>query len=270
MNTRLIQAENLVTLASEAGYSEQEIADMMGPDGPKQSTINRIKNRTATRPSSETIEAIITNLGMRLLSGAFENRISEKYETPPVDEKEKQHRSMIKERLALAHSAIFSKDEDATSNISERLRLSDGYTFVPRYNILAGLGEGESITSEQVIDALAFRTEWLQSQGIDAENAVCIKCKGDSMSPSLRHGDIALIDLGQKTPTDGIYAIGRRTAADQHEVIIKRIEYKLSGQLIISSDNQAANRAPETYEPGYDLEQLNIIGRVVWSGGAIT
>ncbi len=136
------------------------------------------------------------------------------------------------------------------------------YIHVPRYEVKASAGGGAVITSEQIVDYLAFKPEWLTSaKGITPENLVLISVIGDSMMPTIRDGDLILIDT---TPTrfksDAIYVI-------QHSdrLWVKRVQYRLDGVVVIKSDN-SANYEPESFRED-QLDGIRIIGRVVWRGG---
>ncbi|MEK9629868.1 MAG: helix-turn-helix domain-containing protein [Nitrospinota bacterium] len=59
----------------------------------------------------------------------------------------------------------------------------DSFVLVPRYNIE---GPGSSIQSEQVVDHLAFKEEWVcQELGTNPKNLLLIHSIGDSMEPTL-------------------------------------------------------------------------------------
>lgn len=142
------------------------------------------------------------------------------------------------------------------------------YTLVPRYNITAGMGPGEWFRSEQIIDELAFKTSWLRSQGLQPDRVAAIACRGDSMSPTIRDGDVALIDLrARDLKQDGIYAIRRASNGDDDEIIVKRIQVTLAGTLRVLSDNIEAVQSEE-YPTG-TAPEIAVVGRVVWAGGAV-
>lgn len=59
------------------------------------------------------------------------------------------------------------------------------YTLVPRLSVRAGMGPGQELHSEQITDALAFRTSYLDVMGVRPSQALCMRCIGDSMAPRL-------------------------------------------------------------------------------------
>jgi phage repressor protein C with HTH and peptisase S24 domain len=138
--------------------------------------------------------------------------------------------------------------------------LSNEFVLVPRYEVSARGGNGYVIHSEQVVDHLAFKADWVRLElGSSPKNLVLISAVGESMEPTIRPGDLLLVDRGSDgVRQDAIYAISH-----DGELRIKRVQRLFNGTLIIKSDN-----------PGYQPEELTadeslslrIVGRVVWSG----
>lgn len=136
----------------------------------------------------------------------------------------------------------------------------EGFVLVPRYDVAASMGNGAAIHSEQVVDHLAFRADWVRTVlGTSPRHLVLISAIGDSMEPTLRAGDLLLIDRSvESVRQDAIYAI-----AHDGELRVKRIQRLFDGSLVISSDNPSYQR--EDLSPS-QAEHLRIVGRVVWSG----
>lgn len=136
----------------------------------------------------------------------------------------------------------------------------EGFVLVPRYDVAASMGNGAVIHSEQIVDHLAFRAEWVRTElGTSPKSLILISAIGDSMDPSLRAGDLLLIDRGvESVKQDAIYAI-----AQDGELRIKRIQRLFDGSLIIKSDNPQYGPENLTVE---QAERMRIVGRVVWSG----
>lgn len=134
------------------------------------------------------------------------------------------------------------------------------YIKIPRYEIAASAGGGAMVHSEQVVDYLSFRAEWVRNTlGVSVRDLALISVIGDSMEPTLSEGDVVLLDMTTKSVLDGsIYALQLNGG-----LLVKRIQRKLDGSVVVKSDN-----------PRYDPEEvsedkadrLKIIGRVVWVG----
>ncbi len=115
-------------------------------------------------------------------------------------------------------------------------------------------------TEESERGQMLFRMQWLR--GVTAaglESLVIVAVDGDSMEPTLRTGDHALVDLTQKKPRrkDGLYVI-----RSDGGVQVKRVSaHPTTGRLAVKSDNPAY-RSYENVDPG----SLAILGRVIWIG----
>ena len=139
---------------------------------------------------------------------------------------------------------------------------ADHFVMVPRYDVQASAGGGALIHSELIVDYLAFRQEWVSKMGLMRQQLALIEVHGDSMEPALCNGDLVLIDLRAcELSTDGIYVIQHRG-----HLLVKRIQSKLDGRVIIKSDNPAYE--PEILGPD-EADGLIVVGRVVWFGRAM-
>ncbi len=131
------------------------------------------------------------------------------------------------------------------------------YAFVPRYIVEGPAAQGFPITSEQVVDYLALKIEWVHSRlRADPGNLVLIEAAGDSMSPTFSDSDLLIVDLSEpRFKHDGVYVLRR-----DNDLSIRRIQRRPDGRLFIRSDNRA-------YDPCVvRSERLRIIGRVIWAG----
>lgn len=131
----------------------------------------------------------------------------------------------------------------------------DGFGLVRRVKAL--LGAGSSLVTDDTPDGLyAFRLDFLNSLGVKAK-PVLFGVIGDSMDPTLKHGDTVLIDEADKTIRAGqLYGVGIG-----EELHIKRVFVKPDGTVVLKSDN------PDhpTWEIAKD-ERPRIIGRARWIG----
>lgn len=133
-----------------------------------------------------------------------------------------------------------------------------GFALVPRYDVSAAAGDGYVVWSQndQVVDAMAFRPEWLREIGVNPNKAAVISVRGDSMEETLRDGDLILVDMApteRKVP--GVYVILR---ADS--LLVKRLNFKTNGSVEVRSDNKAY---PTETLSGAEFDQLKIVGRMV-------
>ncbi len=140
-----------------------------------------------------------------------------------------------------------------------KISLND-FILVPKYDVHASAGYGSVIQSEQVVDYLAFKRDWVNHDlRTDPSDLALITVDGDSMEPTIRHGDLILVDLSQTTvKKDSIYVLRLEDV-----LVAKRLQRIYDGSLVIRSDNPAYK---EQIVPKEDLESLQIIGRVIWFG----
>lgn len=142
--------------------------------------------------------------------------------------------------------------------------LKDQFVYVPHYQIQASAGFGSDIDSEQIIDHLAFHKNWVRNHlRVSAESLALIHVVGDSMEPTLHADDLILIDMGQREIKDGLLYVLRI----ENNLIVKRLERLLNGQVKLSSDNH--NYSEQIVDPKNPDERPQIVGRVVWFGREI-
>ena len=143
------------------------------------------------------------------------------------------------------------------------------YAHIPLHDAMLAAGAGCANATEQVIDQLAFRRDWLKKVGVTASTARLARVQGDSMQPTLWPGDMILIDTTRNEPLIRPKDMKdqRRSPAyaviDKGEARVKRIERPSPDQLMLISDNP--DYAPELRQ-GKDLMDIKIIGKVIWWG----
>jgi len=130
------------------------------------------------------------------------------------------------------------------------------FTYPPRYD---ADGRG-ALRSEQVVDYLAFKTEWVRTRlNADPRNLLLIEAVGDSMSPTLEESDLILVDLNEpRFRHDGIYVLRRENLLE-----VKRLQRRPDDSLNIICDNPAYSPAVISGDSVY------VIGRVIWAAGRL-
>jgi len=139
--------------------------------------------------------------------------------------------------------------------------LGNEYVLVPRFKVSASAGGGAIVQSEQIVDHLAFKADWVRNAlDVPAKDLSLISVKGDSMEPTLSNGDLILIDTGTSKVEDNAIYVLRYNGT----LLVKRVQRMVAdGSIIIKSDNQAYD--PEVIM-GSAIEDLHVVGRVVWCG----
>ena len=126
------------------------------------------------------------------------------------------------------------------------------------HDVQVAAGAGRLADDGRIAGALAFPLPWLNRRGIRPAAASLINVAGTSMEPTLRDGAMVLINH------DRTVIMPRRIYAfrEGNDLYVKRLE-QVADQLIVLSDNPDAQTRILT---GVDLEQVAVIGEVVWVG----
>lgn len=135
-----------------------------------------------------------------------------------------------------------------------------GYVLAAQRRVIDDLGEKDALVGGQVLDYLAFKADWVRTElGADPKHLVLVRAVGDSMAPTLRAGDLLLLDHSfDGIKQDAIYAIAVDGALQ-----IKRIQRLLDGTLLIKSDNPVYETQNVIAE---HAGEVRVVGRVVWTG----
>lgn len=133
--------------------------------------------------------------------------------------------------------------------------LDRDYVHLPLYDIEVAAGDGIELGNEDVEATLAFRKAWLHKEGLNAHHLILLHAAGDSMEPSIRDGDVLLVDRSQTTPkSEKIFVV--RIGS---EGFVKRLRIE-NGHVSLISDNRF-------YQPfERPARDVHVIGRVVWFG----
>ena len=166
------------------------------------------------------------------------------------------------ERRKLAQ--YFGIGESVLGGPSEDLRMPSGLVSVKQHRVRVSAGPGAMVTEELGRPYLAFDEHWLKALTTSSPADLSIvRVEGDSMSPTLSAGDDILVDLKDSVERlrDGIYVLRIDDA-----LVVKRIALNpVAREVTIQSDNPSYPAWPNC-----SLEDLNPIGRVIWSGRRIS
>ena len=107
---------------------------------------------------------------------------------------------------------------------------------------------------------VAFSREWLIEAGLQPDTLFCVSATGAEMAPRIAQGALCLVDGGvRRVEEHAIWAF-----REDGKTCIRYLSQPTPGTLIISTAQQSD--APRAIA-GNDLDQIQILGRVVWSGG---
>lgn len=134
--------------------------------------------------------------------------------------------------------------------------------YIDHYvNVRGGAGPGQTVedeTHDEAIVKVRMDGQILRERvGSNFSALKLANVKGDSMEPTLSHGDQVLVDTScNRFVDDAIYAI-----LQGDYLRFKRIKLKLDGSIIVKSDNPVDND-PETYT-AEEAAEFIVKGRVI-------
>ena len=140
-----------------------------------------------------------------------------------------------------------------------------GLVNVPRLNVGASAGPGALGDSEQPIAQFAFDARWLRGLSPAPQQLSIIQVEGDSMVPTLNHGDEIMVDASDAINRlrDGIYVLRR-----DNVILVKRLSRRVRGRTTLV--NVISDNANYPLEADVPIEKLTVVGRVVWAGRRIS
>lgn len=137
---------------------------------------------------------------------------------------------------------------------------ADKYAYVPLYDAHCSAGHGSWTEGARVLTMLAFTSYSLRKKGLEVAKLSAVRVDGDSMEGLLSDGDTIMIDHSRNTlEGEAVYVI----RLDDH-LYAKRLQRQFDGSIHIISENKAYR---DMAVPKDQLNELQIIGRVVWAGG---
>lgn len=109
---------------------------------------------------------------------------------------------------------------------------------------------------------VAFSRHWLNQQGLTPEHLYCLTIEDDRMSPVIRQGALCLIDAGMRRVTE--YRVW--AYLERGRLSVGYLGQPAAGAMIIAD---AVKLSPPRVLTGPDLDAIQPIGRIIWSGGSM-
>ena len=155
---------------------------------------------------------------------------------------------------------LASGEGDKLKGTSVQFDPEDKYAYVPLYDARCSAGHGAWNEGAKILTMLAFTAYSLRKQGLEPTKLSAIRVDGDSMEGMLSDGDTVMINHARRTlEGEAVYVI----RLDDH-LYAKRLQRQFDGSIHIISENKAYK---DMIVPKQQLNELEIIGRVVWAGG---
>jgi hypothetical protein len=136
------------------------------------------------------------------------------------------------------------------------------YVFIEKALARPAAGGGSLETSGETEGGLMFRLEWISNKTTSSPKRLRImEVGGVSMSPTIEHGDVVLVDEGNTTlVADRVYVVRKGEG-----IHVKRFREIPGGGMLFMGDNRARDFEDVRVEPG-DGDDFAVIGRVLWAG----
>ena len=167
----------------------------------------------------------------------------------------------LPESLRLRLATLAGVETDTFLNDELRALRSDmpaTAISVPMFNVSAAAGGGRTGHDAGADGALAFPASLLRRiTAAPANRLRLITISGDSMAPTLEHGDMVMVDTNRTSPSPpGIFVLD-----DGVGLVAKRVDVIPNSRpqmLRLSSDNPAYSNYQRR------IDEVRVIGRVVW------
>lgn len=156
--------------------------------------------------------------------------------------------------------------ETRTPPRSFDLKDEPGYTGVLQLTARGSTGDGDDNPHVEIRGVMAFKSAWLRANNLNQKHLDVIYANGHSMEPTINDGDVLLVDESRVEPKDGqIFAM----QSESKGTIVKRlVKSDFDGWIIRSDNPDKARYGDETLRDG-EINEVRIIGRVVWRGGML-
>ena len=163
--------------------------------------------------------------------------------TPPMDTLEE-----LTEALGISLPEFFACKDESKPEV----------VFVEKVKAKPRAGTGGLETDDSHDGYYSFHASFIARKGGTANSMKIFEVAGDSMSPTLDDGDMIMVNTNEVDVRTGrvyLLRIGE-------ELMVKRLETRPGGTLIIRSDNKEYEDIPVSMA---ETQDVSIFGRMVWS-----
>ncbi len=145
---------------------------------------------------------------------------------------------------------------------------NDEVVMLPLYDSPMSAGYGSETADPEISKHLAFRADWIRSQGWRPKDLDLYPINGESMTGFAEHGDITLVNRAQRelissNPRKSVFRVQYGL-----QVFMKQLTYDHRGAMVLRSFNLDKSRFPDITILGDELDMVRVEGRVVWRGGS--
>jgi phage repressor protein C with HTH and peptisase S24 domain len=163
-------------------------------------------------------------------------------------------------------SSLITAEDSRIPPRGFELQDDPSYTGVLQLTARGSTGEGDDNPHVEIRGVMAFKSSWLRANNLNQRHLDVIYANGHSMEPTINDGDVLLVDESKIEPKDGqIFAMQSATKG----TIVKRlVKSDIDGWIIRSDNADKARYGDEALRDG-EINEVRIIGRVVWRGGML-
>lgn len=135
-----------------------------------------------------------------------------------------------------------------------------GLVAIPRLEPPGPAGGDVLRGEERGIGQVAFDEAWLRRLGMRGRNLAAVEARGDGMAPTIRHGDMLIVDVSVRHfAYEAIYLLRLNEG-----VLIKRVHARPAGAFLLRGDN---DRYGEYLVGAEEWARIAVLGQVIWHGG---
>lgn len=152
---------------------------------------------------------------------------------------------------------IFDKVFGSSKSLNQNQADYQHTLYIEHYpDVRAAAGTGQVTPTDQVMVNVAINADELRT--LSHKSIKLITVYGDSMKPTLSHGDQVFVDIScTNFIDDAIYAVQQGDLTR-----IKRIKLRFDGSIEVRSDNEKNGFTTETYNM-LEAADFHVIGRVI-------
>lgn len=164
--------------------------------------------------------------------------------------------STIAENAKVSVGWLMGESDHRNGTVNRSSAVSEEMVLIPMYDVRASAGAGSIVESEEQTGILGLKREMVRSLGVSSPGALrVLEAQGNSMEPTIRAGDLLLIDTGiDHIQGEGIYVFRWNGS-----LVVKRIRLtRKRGVELISDNGNLAEQIPES-----ELPELHAAGRVL-------
>lgn len=162
-----------------------------------------------------------------------------------------------------------ARQDESVARIPPRnfdLNTSTEYTGVLQLDAHGSTGDGEDNSHVEIRGVMAFKSAWIRANRLNTKTLDVIYAKGHSMEPTINDGDVLLVDESKTEPKDGqVFAM---QSVDKGTIVKRLIKSDFDGWIIRSDNPDKTRYGDENLRDG-EINEIRIIGRVVWRGGML-